>query len=271
MLSILTLNIGAASLKRAELLCDWLSKRPEDVIVLTETSAGEGSAFLFRQFERAGYAVVSSDVFNGDRGAALLSRVEIDVSLVDALSDISIPVRAAGAVLRCEPGVTLLGLYVPSRDASPAKIQKKRLFIEEIVERLQRLSATSIATTVVGGDYNVIHQAHVPRYPSFMPFEYEFLSSLETLGLRDAQQIISPNTQVHSWVGRTGDGYKYDYFHVGPYLHDGVQAVEYIDETRILGLTDHSAVSISLQGIEPVIREVREVGQADQEELGLLF
>jgi hypothetical protein len=41
-LSILTVDIGAASPERARLLLDWLARRPEEVLVLTETSAGPG-------------------------------------------------------------------------------------------------------------------------------------------------------------------------------------------------------------------------------------
>jgi hypothetical protein len=39
-LSVLTVNIGAPSRGRARLLLDWLAGRPEEVLVITETSAG---------------------------------------------------------------------------------------------------------------------------------------------------------------------------------------------------------------------------------------
>jgi exodeoxyribonuclease-3 len=43
-LSVLTVNIGAASQERARLLLDWLARRPEEVLVITETSAGPGTS-----------------------------------------------------------------------------------------------------------------------------------------------------------------------------------------------------------------------------------
>ncbi len=54
MLSILTVNIGAAARQRAEVLLAWLAARPEDVFVLTETSNGPGTAYLLEQFRTAG-------------------------------------------------------------------------------------------------------------------------------------------------------------------------------------------------------------------------
>ena len=46
MLSVLTVNIGAASQERARLLLDWLARRPEEVLVITESSAGPGTSMI---------------------------------------------------------------------------------------------------------------------------------------------------------------------------------------------------------------------------------
>jgi exodeoxyribonuclease-3 len=54
MLSILTVNIGAAARERAEVMLRWLAGRPEDVLVLTETSGGAGTAYLLERFHDAG-------------------------------------------------------------------------------------------------------------------------------------------------------------------------------------------------------------------------
>jgi exodeoxyribonuclease III len=51
---------------------------------------------------------------------------------------------------------------------------------------------------------------------------------------------------VHSWIGRKGAGYRYDYAFVSaglvPYLVD----CEYVHEPRELGLSDHAAVVLTL-------------------------
>lgn len=68
MLSILAVNIGAASRERAVAMLRWLASRAEDVFVLTETSAGAGTPYLLDRFRGSGYAVVHTPDGNGDRG-----------------------------------------------------------------------------------------------------------------------------------------------------------------------------------------------------------
>ena len=97
----------------------------------------------------------------------------------------------------------------------------------------------------MGGDYNVISRDHDPAWSQFLGFEFEFMDRLATLGLIDAHRIKS-DTQEHTWVGRTGDGYRYDYFHVGGELANRIAHHEYLHETRGR-LTDHSAATLTLK------------------------
>ena len=45
---------------------------------------------------------------------------------------------------------------------------------------------------------------------------------------------------------RTGDGYRYDYFHVGRELAECIPGWAYLHETREQRLTDHAAVTLTL-------------------------
>lgn len=246
MLHILTLNIGAASRERADKLLGWLAARPEDVFVLTETSAGPGTAYLLDQFGRAGYAVANTPD-DGDRGTALVSRVPILDDELPALAKVSIPARVAAAVLDTHPRVSIVGVYVPSRDRSVNKTERKEQFIGSLLDALANLPASNREGLVLGGDFNVIGRAHQPRHPGFMPFEYQFLEALEGLGLVDAHDHHAPGTQPHSWIGRTGDGYQYDYIHVASQLSAHIEACTYLHQTREQQLTDHAAVTLSLR------------------------
>lgn len=62
----------------------------------------------------------------------------------------------------------------------------------------------------------------------------------------DAHKLCSPDVQAYSWIGRTGDGYRYDYFHVGRALARRITASAYLHETREQRLTDHAAVTLTL-------------------------
>ena len=96
------------------------------------------------------------------------------------------------------------------------------------------------------GDLNIVSRQHLPRFTTFRCWEYEALESLERYGLVDAYALLHPGDQVHSWIGRKGAGYRYDYAFVSasliPYLAD----CEYIHEPRELGLSDHAAVVLTL-------------------------
>ena len=123
MLSILTVNIGAAARERAEVMLRWLAGRPEDVFLLTETSGGAGTAYLLERFRDDGYAVAHTPDVNGDRGTALVSRIAVAERLTTPSATVSVPGRVAAVVLDTEPAVAVLGVYVPSRDRSAGKTE----------------------------------------------------------------------------------------------------------------------------------------------------
>jgi exodeoxyribonuclease III len=244
-LSLLTINIGAAALTRAEAILEWLATRTEDVFILTETSSGAGTAHLTAQFAAAGYAVRHTPDSNGDRGVAIVSRVPILESTVTPM-DVSLPCRAALMHLATEPRTAILGVYVPSRDRSLDKTQRKDSFIRSLLAAVERLPADVRDHLIVGGDYNVIGRSHYPRHSGFLPFEYGLLDTFTTMGLMDAYETWAPGDQQYSWVGRTGDGYRYDYFHFGRNLLPYLAGCTYLQETRETRLTDHAAVTVAV-------------------------
>ncbi len=253
MLSLLTVNIGAAARERAEALLTWLAKRSEDVFLLTETSAGPGTDYLLGQFRAAGYVVMHTPDRNGDRGTALVSRVGLHDEPFQHFAGASLPGRLAGAVLDAEPRIAVLSVYVPSRDRSLDKTDKKQAFIASLLAGLDAMSDELRGRLVIGGDYNVIARNHRPLHPGFLPFEFGLLEALEQHGFVDTHQHCAPGVQAHSWIGRTGDGYRYDYFHVGRELGGRIEGCAYLHETREQRLTDHAAVSLSLD-VEAVSR-----------------
>jgi exodeoxyribonuclease III len=246
MLSFLTVNIGAAARERAEALLGWLSNRSEDLFLLTETSPGPGTEYLLSQFRNAGYAVAHTLGDNGDRGTALVSRVALHAEPFQHFADVSLPGRVAGAVLDTEPRTAVLGVYVPSRDRSLDKTEKKRAFITSLLAGIDALPAGLRDRLVIGGDYNVIARTHTPLHPGFLPFEFELLERLQRHGFVDAHQQCAPGEQPYSWIGRTGDGYRYDYFHVGRELAGTIKSCDYLHQTRERRLTDHAAVTLTL-------------------------
>jgi exonuclease III len=245
-LSLLTLNIQAAALTRAQALLRWLDTRTEDLFILTETSSGPGTTHLLDQCRNAGLTVIHTPGTAGDRGVAIVSRVPI-VARPDLAAGVTLPGRVAAGTIAADPELTVIGVYVPSSDRAPDKVSRKRDFIATLLTAVDNIPAAERATLVLGGDYNVITRDHQPRYPGFLPFEYAMLDALESHDLVDAYQHCSPGVQAHSWIGRSGNGYRFDYFHVGQALVDHIVDCSYLHEPRELKLTDHAAAALTLR------------------------
>jgi exodeoxyribonuclease III len=265
-LSMLTINIGAAAMPRAESLLAWLCERPEDVLLLTETSGGPGTAYLVTMFRQAGLWVEHLPNATGDRGVAIVSKVPVVAShTAERLGTVSLPGRVALVHLATQPATAVLALYVPSRDRSLDKAERKRGFVSSLLADLDRLPPRMREHLIIGGDYNVISRDHQPRHPGFLPFEYGLLETLERHGFVDAHQAVAPGEQAHSWIGRTGDGYRYDYFHIGAGIAPRISGCNYLHETRELRLTDHAAVTLGLDVAVPErlsLRDPRHAGAA---------
>ncbi|MFC4565026.1 endonuclease/exonuclease/phosphatase family protein [Nocardiopsis mangrovi] len=244
MISVLTLNIGAAAEPRATRILDWLADRDDQVIALSETSTGPGTALLLDRYTKAGWEVVHTQGASGQRGAAILSRVAIAGGHRPEFAGVSIPGRAVYTLLDTRPRIGVLGLYVPNNKTDGSKQE----FITTVLAAVRGLPADQREHLVIAGDYNVIARTHEPRHPGFAAYEYGLLEELEKVGLVDAHTRIHPRDHPHSWVGRTGDGYRYDYVHVGAALAGRLTASAYLHETREgRALTDHSAVAVGLR------------------------
>lgn len=248
-LSLLTLNIANPSPERAERQLGWLGSRDEDVLVLTETKDSAGCQLLADAFSESGYHVNYPKPDYGDYGVMIASRVQARTSdFGDRIG--YLPSRIAAVTLPAPSGpIQILGAYVPSRDASVEKTARKRKWLAACNAALASRNPTR--ATVFLGDLNVLEPDHQPRYRFFAPFEYDFYRQLtDDCGLIDAFRALHPERIEHSWVGRTGDGYRYDHVHCTADLAAALVSCDYLHQPRVDRLSDHSAVSVRL-AIEP--------------------
>jgi len=245
-LTLLTFNIGAAASPRAGAILRWLRSRADDVVVLTETSGGAGTDLLAEGLRATGFRVRHARDAR-ERGVLLASRI----GFVDDFSEqvgVTLPCRARAVVLDTEPRqVALVGVYVPSRDRSDHKVARKQAFIASMLAGLRQLPAALRERLVLAGDYNAVARRHDPPLPGFFRWEYDLHDELEGIGLRPAHELRPRRDQPHSWIGRTGLGYLYDYVHVGSGLHGGVERCAYLHGPRERRLSDHAAVVVRLR------------------------
>lgn len=242
-LSLLTLNVGNPSRDRAERQIQWLSGRNEQILVLTETCTNEGSRLLATSLANAGWIVRFPEPVDGERGVLVASRV----GAADRSGDVTayLPARAEAITLN-QGEIDVIGLYVPSRDASTVKTERKQRFIDALSDALDRRAPRP---AVLLGDLNIVEPDHRPHYRFFRDWEYGLYQQLVASGWVDAYRLTNPTGTDHSWVSRDDDGYRYDHVFITEDLVPRVVSCHYEHETRELGLTDHSAMTTALAGI----------------------
>lgn len=249
--ALITMNVGAPSLDRAQRQLRWLAARPEDVLILTETKPTPGSQFLAEAFTAAGYAVTFPEHAPGELGVMILSKLATTPDPLGAAMDY-LPARAAGVVVDTTDGpLRILGAYVPSRDATADKTERKKTWIQRFDHALD--ATANDAPVLLLGDLNVLEPTHQPAHPGqFAPFEYGFYTDLTNRhDLLDLYRHLHPDGIDHSWARRPDLGYRYDHAHGSRALAQRVTACEYVHETRHTGhdgsrLTDHSGVAVQL-------------------------
>lgn len=64
--------------------------------------------------------------------------------------------------------------------------------------------------------------------------------------LFDSFRHLNPQKKDYSWVGRTGDGYRYDHCFVSNDLSSSVEKCYYLHEPRNERLSDHAAIILNL-------------------------
>ena len=250
-LSLLTVNVGAPSVDRAQRQLRWLAARPEAVLVLTETKATAGSEFLAKAFAAAGYSVTFPEHASGELGVMIVSKLATTLDPLGAALDY-LPARAAGVVVDTDQGpLRIVGAYVPSRDATQEKTERKKTWIDRFHKALD--STASDTPLLLLGDLNVLEPSHRPVHRGqFAPFEYAFYTGLtERHGLADLFRHLHPDQVEHSWARRPELGYRYDHAHGSAALVQRLMACEYVHETRELSpdgsrLTDHSGLAVRL-------------------------
>ncbi|MFF4748868.1 endonuclease/exonuclease/phosphatase [Streptomyces sp. NPDC002514] len=247
-LDVLTFNLNNPGRERAERQLAYLAARPEPVLVLTETADSAGCDLLAGRFTAAGYDVAFPRPARGERGVMVVSRLATRPGTAETGY---LPHRCVSVTVDTDEGpLDVIGLYVPSRDATDAKKTRKRTFLDQCRAGIPQAEDS---LRLVLGDFNLLEPAHIPRYRFFQPFEYGFYEWLGQSGYRDAFRALHPRAAEYSWVGRTGDGYRYDHAHVSAVLASALRACTYVHDVRTGPdrLTDHSALSVSL-ALHPV-------------------
>jgi exodeoxyribonuclease-3 len=238
-LGILTLNIANPSAARAERQLAWLSERQEQVLVLTETGSGGGTGLLCSRLASVGWEVRAGVVEGGERGVAIATRLLAAPRAGDVVN--FLPSRAQ--LLQIEQ-LDIVGLYIPSRDASREKIERKKRFCAAVSAYLVERPG---GDAVVIGDLNVLEPVHRPHYGTFRDWEYCVYDEFLVRGFVDAYRLQHPDDMEYSWADYENRGYRFDHVFVSRALADLVLRCDYVHAPRETDLSDHSALVLELE------------------------
>jgi len=245
--SLFCWNIGNPSEKRAKRQAAWLDKRPEHVFVLTETKNSNGCLFIEKYFKERNYDVFFPKPQNSEYGTMIISKYSLKTSnFSNKITYLRSRVASVKLKLSAEL-LEIIGVYVPSRNSEQEKINKKRRFLENLTDIFKKETIDS--KTIFCGDLNILEPNHIPRYPFFQKWEYDFYENLNSK-FKDAFRHLSPNARAYSWIGRTGDGYRYDHCFTSKKLLSSLHKSYYLSDTRKMKLSDHSAL-VTLFDLEP--------------------
>lgn len=239
--SVFCWNIANPSLERATKQAEWLRKRHEDIIVLTEAKQSEGCVFLKHYFQTYGYNVIFPKPEGKEFGVIIISKHLLIPSNFSAKVNY-LQARVASVKLNFPNGdLEIIAIYVPSRDSSIEKIEKKKHFLNSLTNALE--TSPELSRRIFCGDLNILEPNHIPHYPFFKEWEYNFYRNLtRNYQFKDAFRHLYPSVQEYSWVGRTGDGYRYDHCFISNDLLPLLKQCYYLHEPRKIKLSDHSAL-----------------------------
>lgn len=252
---ILTMNIGNPSLERAQRQCQWLENQDCDILILTETKNSQGCHYIYEYFFNKGgdlftldspkrYDVAFPLSNTGDLGVMLISKYEINNTKYYFDQKSRFYSRQAKSSIEIENKCFFFNsIYVPSRDKSDDKIQRKKEFLEYLKNEIRKQPSCK---SLIAGDFNLLDKHHIPHYSSFFKWEYDFYDFMIENQYVDAYRLSNPQKQDHSWYGRTGDGYRYDYIFVSSDMAKDIIRCDFLHESRLNKLTDHSALYLEI-------------------------
>jgi len=255
--SLLTLNLSRPPDARARGLLEYLWHRDEDLLVLTETGLGGGSALVESVCRSAGFSVQSSLSAPTGRRRRGLDPAALGVLVVaragalvrdEGVPEVAVlPERVLTLRVGAGPdSLRLIAVYGaasdPVRYSSSVQRQRKRDWLLAFCTWLSQLPP---APTVIVGDLNIVAPGHPDKLACVLDQErtaYDLITG--PLGFVDAYAAAHARSGLAgepTWVDHSGVGCRYDYLLAGP----GVPSVGdfAIDHTpRLAGLTDHSAL-----------------------------
>lgn len=253
-MKILSYNVNGIRAAITKGFLDWLQAANPDIICLQEIKAVE-SQIPTLEISAAGYPYqyYYPAQKKGYSGVAILSKIEPK----NVVFGTGIPyMDDEGRNLRADfDGFSVMSLYLPS-GTNIDRLSHKFQYMDDFRIYINELRK-SIPNLIIGGDYNICHQAidiHDPirnaKVSGFLPEEREWLDGFMKDGWVDTFRMFNPEPHNYSWwsyranARNNNKGWRIDYMLVDDSMKDRVKRAYILPEAKH---SDHCPVAIEIE------------------------
>ncbi|TQI72196.1 exodeoxyribonuclease-3 [Gramella sp. Hel_I_59] len=253
-MTIISYNVNGIRAAIRKGFLDWLQQADPDVVLIQEIKATPEQLDL-EVFEKAGYPYQYwyPATKKGYSGVAILSKTKPDHVEYGTGIDY---MDYEGRVIRADFGeLSVMSLYLPS-GTNTARLDFKFKFMEDFQYYIDELKK-SRPNLIIGGDYNICHEAidiHDPvrlkNTSGFLPEERQWIDRLMQSGFIDSFRQFNEEPDQYSWwsyranARNNNKGWRIDYNLVAAPLKDRLKRAVILPEAYH---SDHCPVLVEIE------------------------
>ncbi|MFV9483757.1 exodeoxyribonuclease III [Christiangramia sp. ASW11-125] len=253
-MTIISYNVNGIRAAIRKGFLDWLQQADPDVVLIQEIKATPEQLDL-GVFEKAGYPYQYwyPATKKGYSGVAILSKTKPDHVEYGTGIDY---MDYEGRVIRADFGeLSVMSLYLPS-GTNTARLDFKFKFMEDFQYYIDELKK-SRPNLIIGGDYNICHEAidiHDPvrlkNTSGFLPEERQWIDRLMQSGFIDSFRHFNEEPDQYSWwsyranARNNNKGWRIDYNLVAAPLKDRLKRAVILPEAYH---SDHCPVLVEIE------------------------
>ncbi len=230
-MKVVSWNIRQGGGWRVEAICDRLGALDADVHVLTEFRENRAGEAIRRYLKNCGHCHQYSGCDDPRINTVFVSTRDDSIRLDEhGLSDDLLNRVVSVAV----NGVKVIGVYFP---LGRAKVPLFQYLISLLDHELH-------TPVMIIGDFNTGKHGLDEVGKTFIASTC--LDDLERKGWRDLWRSVHGNRRQYSWWSTRGNGFRIDHAFGSRPLAQRIASIDYVDEPRIEGLSDHSLLVVQL-------------------------
>lgn len=253
-MKILSYNVNGIRAAITKGFLDWLQAANPDVICLQEIKAQENQIPV-EEIKAAGYPFqyYYPAQKKGYSGVAILSKIEPKNVVFGTGID---HMDFEGRNLRADfDNVSVMSLYLPSGTNSD-RLGYKFQYMDEFQEYITNLKK-EIPNLIIGGDYNICHEAidiHDPirnaKVSGFLPEERKWLDGFMKNGFLDTFRMLNPEAHNYSWwsyranARNNNKGWRIDYLLATENMESRIKRAYILPEAKH---SDHCPIGLEIE------------------------